>query len=192
MDGSQQLDQLMPVLHGLVDRISAEQLDDPTPCVNFTVTGVLEHMIGGAGVFSPMLRGEAPPASAGEQPTTGTLQDRWRAAMVDLLDAVHSEGVGDRTIASPFGEVPGSVFTRFVAFDGLIHGWDLATATNQPYSPPDDLVREVDAFARQAVVPDMRNGDTFAAETEAPADADAMERLVAFSGRQVTSRRATR
>ena len=190
MDGAQQLDELMPLLHGLVDRISAEQLDDRTPCVNFTVTGVLEHMIGGAGAFSPMLRGQAPPA-AGAQTTTGTLQDRWRAAMIDLLDAVHSEGAADRTIASPFGEVPGAVFMRFVAFDGLVHGWDLATATKQRYAPPDDLVHEVDAFARQAVAPGMRNGDTFAAETDAPADADALERLVAFSGRQVTSRKAT-
>jgi uncharacterized protein (TIGR03086 family) len=192
MDGAQQLDQLMPLLHGLVDRISPEQLDDRTPCDNFTVTGVLEHMIGGAGVFSPMLRGDAPSASAGVQNTTGTLQDRWRAAMVDLLDAVHSEGAADRTIASPFGEVPGAVFMRFVAFDGLVHGWDLATATQQRYAPPDHLVREVDAFARQAVVPGMRNGDTFAAETEAPADAGVLERLVAFSGRQVTNRKAMR
>jgi uncharacterized protein (TIGR03086 family) len=191
MDGAQQLDQLMPLLHGLVDRISPEQLDDRTPCANFTVTGVLEHMIGGAGAFSPMLRGQTPPASADAQSTTGTLQDRWRAAMIDLLDAVHCEGAADRTIASPFGEVPGAVFMRFVAFDGLVHGWDLATATNQRYAPPDDLVREVDAFARQAVAPGMRNGDTFAAETEAPAHSGVMEQLVAFSGRQVT-RKATR
>ena len=186
MDGAQRLDQLMPLLHGLVDRITPEQLDECTPCANFTVTGVLEHMLGGAAVFSPMLRGETTSAATGTQNTTGPLVDRWRAAMVDLLDAAHSEGAADRTIASPFGEVPGAVFLRFVAFDGLVHGWDLATATKQRYAPPDDLVREVDGFARQAVVPGMRNGDTFAAETAAPADAGALEQLVAFSGRQVS------
>ena len=190
MDGAQQLDELMPVLHGLVDRISPEQLDDRTPCTNFTVTGVLEHMIGGATAFAPLFRGQ--PAFAGEPTTTGTLQDRWRAAMVDLLDAVHSEGAAERTIAAPFGEVPGSVFARFVAFDGLVHGWDLATATNQRYAPREELVREVDAFARQALAPAMRDGDTFAAETEVPADAGVLEKLVAFSGRQVTNRRAIR
>jgi uncharacterized protein (TIGR03086 family) len=192
MDGTQQLDELMPMLHGLVDRISPEQLDGPTPCVNFTVTGVLEHMIGGAAAFAPMFRGEQQQGSESAPATTGTLQDRWRAAMVDLLDAVHSEGAAERTIAAPFGEVPGSVFARFVAFDGLVHGWDLATATSQPYSPREQLVREVDAFARQALAPGMRDGDTFAAETEAPADAGVLERLVAFSGRQVTSTKAAR
>jgi uncharacterized protein (TIGR03086 family) len=192
MDGTQQLDEIMPLLHGLVDGISPEQLDLRTPCVNFTVTGVLEHMIGGAGAFAPMFRGEGQPGSESAPPATGTLQDRWRAAMVDLLDAVHSEGADERIIAAPFGEVPGSVFARFVAFDGLVHGWDLATATSQPYAPREALVREVGAFARQALAPALRDGDTFAAETEAPADAGELERLVAFSGRQLASGKASR
>jgi uncharacterized protein (TIGR03086 family) len=192
MDGAQQLDELLPLLHGLVDRISPEQLDDRTPCVNFTVTGVLEHMIGGATAFAPMFRGEGQRGSQGADATTGTLQDRWRAAMVDLLDAVHSEGAAERTIAAPFGEVPGAVFARFVAFDGLVHGWDLATATGQRYAPREELVREVDGFARQALAPQMRDGDTFGAETEAPADAGVLDRLVAFSGRELTNWKATR
>jgi uncharacterized protein (TIGR03086 family) len=191
MDGARQLDELMPLLHGLVDRLSPEQLDDPTPCANFTVTGVLEHMIGGATAFAPMFRGETAPASEAGDITTGTLPDRWRTAMVDLLDAVHSEGAAERTIAAPFGNVPGSVFARFVAFDGLVHGWDLATATRQRYAPPEDLIREVGTFAHQALVPAMRDGETFAVETAAPADAGALERLVAFSGRQLNSRKVT-
>jgi uncharacterized protein (TIGR03086 family) len=188
MDGVQQLDELMPLLHGLVHHISPRQLDDRTPCTNFTVSGVLEHMIGGATAFAPLFRGDDRPDT--RTTVTGTLQDRWRAAMVDLLDAVHSEGSAERTIAAPFGEVPGAVFARFVAFDGLVHGWDLATATGQRYAPREDLVLEIDMFARQALAPGMRDGDTFAAETEAPADADALERLVAFSGRQLTNRKA--
>jgi uncharacterized protein (TIGR03086 family) len=192
MDGAQQLDELMPVLHGLVDRISPEQLDDRTPCTNFTVAGVLEHMIGGATAFAPLFRGEGQPALAGASATTGTLQDRWWAAMVDLLDAVHSDGAAEQTIAAPIGLVPGSVFARFVAFDGLVHGWDLATATGQRYAPRDELVREVNEFARHALAPGMRDGDTFAAATDVPADAGALEKLIAFSGRQVTNRKAAR
>src|SRR5687768_5743832 len=96
MDGAQQLDELMPVLHGLVDRISPEQLDNRTPCVNFTVTGVLEHMIGGATAFAPLFRGEGPQDATSAPHPTGTLQDRWRSAMIDLLDAVHAEGAAER------------------------------------------------------------------------------------------------
>jgi uncharacterized protein (TIGR03086 family) len=186
MDGPQQLDELIPLLEVLVEGISPDQLDAATPCSNFTVRGVLEHMIGGATAFAPAFRGEAAPTTAGP-PAAATTLDRWRRAMADLLDAVHCPGADDRTIAAPFGEVPGSVFARFVAFDGLVHGWDLATATGQAYAPPAAIVDEASAFARQALTPDLRDGDTFASETEAPAGASPLERLVAFSGRPLRS-----
>jgi len=48
MDVLDQLDQLGPLLATVVGGIQADQLDNPTPCTNFTVGGVLEHMIGGA------------------------------------------------------------------------------------------------------------------------------------------------
>jgi len=98
---------------------------------------------------------------------------------------LHSPGAQERTVTAPFGEVPVAAFARYTAFDGLVHGWDLSRATGLPYEPPDGLVAEVDAFARQFVQPQMRDGDTFAAETEAGPDATPLERLVAFSGRQI-------
>src|SRR5215211_251033 len=44
MEGPDQLDRLMPLLRRIVDGMSPEQLDDPTPCAFFTVAGVMEHM----------------------------------------------------------------------------------------------------------------------------------------------------
>jgi len=184
MDGVQQLDEIIPMLEDLVDAIRPDQLDAPTACAKLTVAGVLEHMIGGATLFAPAFLGQEPPAPS-TAPTTATVQDLWRDAMAELLGAVHSPGAQERTIASPFGEVPGSMFARYVAFDGLVHGWDLATATDQTYAPAPSLVLEVDAFARSLLKPEMRDGDTFAAETEAGPDANELERLVAFSGRRL-------
>jgi uncharacterized protein (TIGR03086 family) len=183
MDGVEQLDQIIPTLQALVARITPDQLDAATPCANFTVTGVLEHMIGGASMFAPAFRGE--PAAASAAAPAGTPQEQFRAAMTDLLASVHAPGAQERTIASPFGEVPGSMFARYVAFDGLVHGWDLAMATGQAYAPDPAIVAEVDGFVRQLLQPEMRDGDTFAAETEAPADASPLERVIAFSGRRV-------
>ena len=181
MDGVEQLDEILPIVEQVVDGISPDQLQRQTACAGFTVEGVLEHMIAGATSFAPAFRGEEATAEAGG----GSVRERWRRAMADLLAAVHSPGAQERTVSAPFGEVPGSVFARFVAFDGLVHGWDLATATGQPYSPPDNVVREVDTFARQALTDAMREGDTFAVPTDAPSDASPMEQLVAFTGRQL-------
>lgn len=183
MDPLEQLDQLGPVLGGVVAQIGSGQLDEPTPCAQFTVRGVLEHMIGGATSFAAGFRGEpAPPeeTNGSTDPVAGFGQ-----AMAGLGEAMHSPGALDRTITAPFGAVPGEAFARFVILDGLVHGWDLATATGQPYEPPDALVAAVDAFAREAIVPAMREAGMFAAAEEAPADATPIERVAAFTGRHV-------
>lgn len=184
MHGVEQLDEIMPLLEKLVDGISPDQLDNPTACAKFTVTGVLEHMIGGVVHFAPAFRGV--PAGTGVT-WGGTVQEQWGSAMDELLGSMHSPGAEDRTIAAPFGEVPAATFFRYVVFDGLVHGWDLATATGQAYEPREALVAEVDAFARGLLQPEMRDGDMFAAETDASPEASLLERLVAFSGRQLTT-----
>ncbi len=183
MEPTDQLAVIIPMLVDLVDQLHADQLTAPTACADFDVSGVLDHMMGGAAAFVPAFRGETSgsPASrvtAGQVPTVD-----YRRAMNDLLDAATSPGAMDRTIDAPFGQVPGSVFAGFVAFDGLVHGWDIATAAGLAYDPPADVVAAVDEFARAALGPDMRDGDTFAAATEAPAGASPLEQLVAFSGR---------
>ena len=181
MDGVQQLDEVIPLLRQVVGGLTPDQHDRCTPCTDFTVAGVLEHMIGGATAFAPGFRGA--PASGG--PAAGDVVQRWEAAIADLLDSVHSPGAQERILATPFGEQSGASFARYVAFDGLMHGWDLSTATGQAYAPRDELVAAVDAYARELLVPEMRDGDTFAAEQPVGQDASALERLVAFSGRNV-------
>lgn len=183
METLDQLDGLGPVLGGVVSQVGPSQLDEPTPCADFTVRGVLEHMIGGATMFAATFRGAetAPtvPTDIGDPVLT------FAAAMMELVAAIRSPGALDRKVDAPFGRVEGDTFARFVVLDGLVHGWDLATATGQAYEPPDELVATVDSFARQAISPDMRGAGMFAAEAQPPADASPMERLVAFTGRTV-------
>jgi uncharacterized protein (TIGR03086 family) len=105
--------------------------------------------------------------------------------MQDLLDAVHTEGVLERTITSPVGEMSGDTFARLVAFDGLVHGWDIARATGLTWDLPDEVVADVDSFARTTLSDDLRDGDTFKDATTPPASATPIERVAAFSGRTV-------
>jgi uncharacterized protein (TIGR03086 family) len=181
--GVQQLEQVAPLLGAIVGNLTDADLGRTTPCANFDVAGVLEHMIGGASAFAPGFRGDG---SAPNPPTEGSVFERFGAAMGALMDSVHTPGAQDNTIASPFGHVSGAYFARYVALDGITHAWDLATATGQSLAPPDALVADIDAFARELLQPEMRDGDTFADATEPPADATPIEKLVAFTGRTVT------
>lgn len=181
----EQLDELEPLLGQLTSRITPDDLDSPTPCANFKVRGVLGHMTGGATQFAAAFRGESPAPAPVDLAEGPDVVARAGSALADLMAAIRSPGALDRTVAAPFGEMPGDAFARFVVLDGLVHGWDIATATGQTYEPSDALVAEVDAFARQAIAPPMRDGDTFAAAVEPPAGATRIEQLAAFTGRSV-------
>jgi uncharacterized protein (TIGR03086 family) len=178
MDPLTQLDQLGPHLGGVVAGIRPEQLDAPTPCDDFTVRGVLEHMIGGATAFAAAYRG-TPPA----EPDLHDPLARFGDVLGDLVAAMTAPGALDQTVAAPFGEVPGDTFARFVVLDGLVHGWDMAVATGQPYEPPDQLVAAASAFAHQALDP-LRDGTTFADAVEPAPGASPIERLARYTGRR--------
>jgi uncharacterized protein (TIGR03086 family) len=84
----------------------------------------------------------------------------------------------------PIGTVPAEIALRIAAGDLLVHAWDLAQATGQPFEPPADFVAAADGFYRLAITDDMREGGFFGAEVEVADDAAAMDKLLAFAGRQ--------
>jgi uncharacterized protein (TIGR03086 family) len=85
----------------------------------------------------------------------------------------------------PFGdgEMPAATAASILSIEFLVHGWDIATATNQPYPVSDEVAEYVLGLA-QRVVPPRRTGGDFADEVPVGPGADAFERLVAFTGRK--------
>lgn len=184
----EQLEIILPTVSDLVDKITPEQLSNPTPCAEFTVHGVLDHMMVLGGTFAYLFRGEEPPTI--EAPTVyGWVPSTdFRIVMDDLLDAVRSDEAMGRTLDTPIGRMDGATFASVVAFDGLMHGWDLAAATGQIYTVDSTIVESVDGFTRVALNDDLRDAGLFEAPTDAPDDASTLEALAAFSGRVVEER----
>ena len=185
MEPTEQLTIILPAISDLVDRIEPEHLHNPTPCAKFDVSDVLHHMTALGGSFSYLFRGLEPPEPSARADDGRVPNVEFRDVMHELLDAVQSEGALERTISSPVGEMPGDTFARLVAFDGLVHGWDIAAATGLTWELPGEVVAAVDAFARAALSDDLRDGETFKDATQPPADATPIERVAAFSGRTV-------
>jgi len=167
------------VLAEVVGGIAPADLDLPTPCQEFTVRGVLEHMLTGATTFTAAFRGETP-----AEPDLSDPLASFGPILGGLADAVTSPGALDATIASPFGDMPGEQFARFVVLDGLVHGWDLAQATGQAYAPADELVTSVSDFAHQTIDA-VRDPGPFGPAQPAPADASPIDALAAYTGRSV-------
>ena len=184
MEPTDQLEQIIPTLNATVRRIQVMQMNDPTPCSKFTVQDVLDHMMVLGGTFAYWFRGEEAPELKAPSIYGVVPAAKFREVMDDLLDAVKSPGAMDRTIASPMGEMSGSTFARLVAFDAVVHGWDLASSTGVEFEVPADVIDAVDTFARTALTPDMRDGK-FNDATTAPDGSSRLESLAAFSGRSV-------
>jgi len=185
MNVIEQLDIILPELCERIARVPVEKFDEATPCSAFRIRDLFDHLYGGASAFGPQLRGSAEPAVEPPAPTDETRPAAVVAAIEELLAAAKSPGAFERTVQLPFGAVSGEVLARFLTVDGMVHTWDLARATGTAYEPSGELATEVLASARDLIRPEMRDGDTFAEQVTAPADASPLVQLVAFTGRAV-------
>jgi len=187
MEPVDQLDAVVPTLGNLVKSVRTGQLDNPTPCTEFTVRDLMSHFIGN--VDSLVGGFDGTPITDLSVRTEILGDDPGRAydtVLGEFRAVIREPGAMDRVISlpPPFGDVPAPVLVRFVAFDFMVHSWDLATATGQTYTPPDDLVAEADAFAHQIISPEMRVPGVIGPDVEPPPGASPIERLVAFAGRK--------
>ncbi|MGV9499201.1 MULTISPECIES: TIGR03086 family metal-binding protein [unclassified Streptomyces] len=175
------------VLARLVEGVTDDQLQDPTPCPEYAVRNLLGHLAGLAVAFRDAGRKDlgvttdtSPdsalpdlgPGGREELPKVlGELADAWRdpAAWTGMTRA---GGV----------DLPGEV-AGLVAVDELvIHGWDLARATGQSYTPDPAALRICHDFLA-ASVDDPSRGAIFGPVVPVAPEAPLLERAVGLSGR---------
>jgi uncharacterized protein (TIGR03086 family) len=165
-----------------VHGVKADQLDQATPCSEFDVRALLNHMLGGLEMLRTAAEGGESKMPEGDQfgADPGKEYDE-RAAK--LVDAVRQAGTLERTWKMPFGELPGQMMASIAFVEHVTHGWDLAKATGQDTTIPDDLIAE----CRGVVEPTdamWRMDGVLKDKLEVPGSASATERYAAFMGRQ--------
>jgi uncharacterized protein (TIGR03086 family) len=173
------LDHTFQHTHGVIAGVSADQYDRSTPCAEWTVRDLLGHMIG---VVDGIGR-----TAAGTPPSTFELgadpAAQFDAAAAATLAAWRAPGALDRDVKGPGGPMPGRVLAGINLLDTATHTWDLARATGQDATLPDDVALAAMDASRVIVTPELRGG-RFGPEVGVADDADPTDRLVAFLGRQ--------
>lgn len=158
-----------------------------TPCTEWDVHDLLNHLVGTVALGRTLLR-DLPPTVAigpGALPATDVVGDDPAAAYRREAEALLREvDAGDitRTHATPLGDMPGTALAGFIALDVVVHGWDLGRAIDAPPAVDDDLAAGILDFARAAFVAAPRP-PVLGVEVPAPPGASALDRLVAFAGR---------
>ncbi len=173
--------------HDVVSGVSASQFNGSTPCAEWNVKDLLNHMVGGALMFGMVTRGETfsddPDAT---DYTNGDVVSSFDAARQSILAAWEEPGVEEREMHFPFATLPAEMAARVELMEVLIHTWDLAHATGQDALLDDSLAENVLGFAGALVPDESRSalGDPFGIVVEEPESAPPYVRLAGLMGRR--------
>lgn len=191
------LDRAIGTAGVVIAGVRPDQLADPTPCEDMDVRVLLGHLIGVVDRIAALGHGEDP-SGVTETPVP---DDGWAAAWTDAgrraAEAWSDDAVLERPMALPWLQGSGAeVLTSYLS-ELTVHTWDLATATGQQPDWEDAVV--VAALSANHILPaeDRRAlyaeisaamgldevAVPFAEAVPVPDDAPAIDRLVAWNGR---------
>lgn len=167
--------------------VGAEQFSAATPCSEWTVRDLVDHVVGGnnrTAAGHPGRSSEEPGMDGvpeGADPVTAF------SASAERVQATFSAPDGlTRSFELPFGDLPGSVYIGMRTTDVLVHAWDLASATGQSTDLEPELSQMCLETARERLQESFRGpGRPFGPEQECPPRRPVADQLAAFMGRRV-------
>jgi uncharacterized protein (TIGR03086 family) len=173
--------------------VNAARLDGPTPCSDWDVRALLNHIVGVNVMFSRVGRGEQLDMSMfGTDIIGDNPKKAYDEAARDAKETWRRDDVLDKTWSLPFGEVPGMVAATANLSELVVHEWDLCQATGQKSSIDPSLVEAAWGFAQQMPMDQFRTPGVFGPEVECSESAPLGDRLAAYMGRQPGSGSAGR
>jgi uncharacterized protein (TIGR03086 family) len=176
----------------LLDGVDDARLDGPTPCEDLTLSALLAHLLGLSQAFIDAAHKAPadPDAPRGPNaPADATLDPDWRALLPkrlgDLVAAWRDPQAWEGLAAAGGVTMPAEIM-GVVALDELVlHGWDLARATGQPFTCDEVSTGAVLEFTRMAAAPEAagsRDG-LFGPVVEVPAGAPPFHQALGLAGR---------
>ncbi|MFF3728722.1 TIGR03086 family metal-binding protein [Streptomyces erythrochromogenes] len=176
------------VLSRLVEGVPDSGLTGPTPCPEYAVADLLDHIKGLAIAFRDAARKDlGPTTDTAPEPTGLSLPADWREELPRLLgelaEAWKDPSAWTGMTRAGGVDLPGEIAGAVAADELLIHGWDLARATGQEYVPDEAALLAVHAFLLAAAQEERGEGDIFGPVVPVPDDAPLLHRAVGLSGR---------
>lgn len=178
MDELESAEATLDVLQRVLRGITADDLTRPTPCREFDVAGLTDHLLN-----SITLIGSAAGAQIPDRVPDASVEDQVLAAARPAVAAWRRRGV-DGTV--PFGqsEAPAQMMARILSLEFLVHAWDYAAATGQQVEVSDEAPEQILEWSRMVITPEGRVRAGFDDPVAVADDAPPLDRLLAFTGRR--------
>jgi uncharacterized protein (TIGR03086 family) len=165
----------------IVAGIKPAQLDGATPCEDYDVHGLLNHLISGNFWVAPLVEGKTI-AEVGDALDRDFSLEDYDPSAEEANAAFSSPGAMEKPVAVSYGPVPAEVYAGHRLIDVLIHGWDLAKATGQDTTLDPELVNA----CFEVIKPQLdllKASGMFGTEVKVADDADHQTKLLALLGR---------
>ncbi len=170
----------------VVGSIQPDQKRRPTPCRDFDVEQLRDHVLGWLTMFATGFdepNGQAPQADLEGYQASADPASEVRGA-ADQLDRAVRNGAAERPLRLGESAMPGDLALGMILCEYQVHGWDLAVATSQPWTPPAEAAEESLVFMPNMLTADYQGvGKPFAPRLDMPADAPTFDRLLGLVGR---------
>src|SRR3954468_16166118 len=136
MDVVTTFERVLDTTNEVVDRVEPAQLGNPTPCAEWDVRAVINHITGGATMFAECVeQGSVPDERLGQLMGGDNLGDdfqgNYRAASDRARATFSMPGALDKMVKLPFGEMPAGIALNIAIMDVMTHAVDIAKATGQ-------------------------------------------------------------
>lgn len=132
-----------------LDGVTADQWDAVTPCTEWSVRDLVNHVVGEDLWTQPLLSGMTI-AEVGDRFDGDVLGEdpvgSSRAATIQATEASAKHLPDDGMVNVSWGQITAQEYVQQLAADHLIHGWDLAAATGQSRDLNPELVAAVAAW----------------------------------------------
>jgi uncharacterized protein (TIGR03086 family) len=194
-------DRSVAIASEVVEAVTPDVMDRPTPCAGYDARRMLAHLV--------MVLQRVAAAGRGEPPMTWPQEDlspaddewvgRWHAAAADARAAWADPVILDRPTDVPWGTFSGSETLATYVDEVTVHTWDLSRAIGVGVTWDEGVLAIADAAihaqlpladrtpiwdaVKASLPPDVPWEDPFGPAVEVPADASAIDRLLAWNGR---------
>ncbi|MEU6755272.1 TIGR03086 family metal-binding protein [Streptomyces sp. NPDC046685] len=170
-----------------VRAVKDDQWDAPTPCAEWNVRDLVNHVTGEQLWIPPLVTDGRTVEEVGDALSGDVLGEdpvaAWDAAAAASHAAFAEHGALERTVRLSYGPALGRAYCSELAADCVVHAWDLARGIGADDRLPDGLVE----FSIKEVMPyadSLAASGAYAEPLEVPAGADAQTRLLALLGRR--------
>jgi uncharacterized protein (TIGR03086 family) len=179
------LDQMSSVIgDARYDDAGHDRAGAPTPCPDWDVQALTEHVIMDVDRFTLAAAGGRPDWSALVPGVDGDWREAFDAKTPALIREWSKINDFETPVRMPIGEVPQSFVVKQQLAEFAVHAWDLAQATGQHREWDEEIARTALDWSRMSLKPDFRGtGKAFGPAAIEPVDATPTEALVAWFGR---------